>query len=54
MTKQYKYLCFSCGKRCELVCSDTPDDVEDTITGYDSQKDCEYYFVLDGEVFDQQ
>lgn len=49
MNKLFDYECNQCNKACTLCINSPIDEVEDTISGYDYEKDCDYYFILKGE-----
>lgn len=49
MKKLFLYECNQCDKNCQIIRKEEVEDVEDTIGGHDSQNDCEYYYILQGE-----
>ena len=48
-TKLYLYECNECSKNCTQIIRDSPDTVENTISGYNDINDCDYYYTLQGE-----
>lgn len=49
MKKLFLYECNQCCKNCQIISKVEVEDVVDTISGYDSKNNCNYYYILKGE-----